>query len=63
MSSHAMGFPRTSDLFENMDLLQGRSDNAEYRVAGHVEQDHADDLEGLEISEHRPPKQWARKWY
>jgi hypothetical protein len=63
--SHSMGSPRTSDLFENLELLQGGSENAEYRPLGHAEQNLGDDddLEEFDVSERPRPKFWSRRWF
>ncbi|KAG0611415.1 hypothetical protein M758_7G139400 [Ceratodon purpureus] len=63
--SHSMGSPRTSDLFENMELLQGGSEDAEYRPLGHTEQNlgEEDDLEEFDVSERPRPRFWSRRWF
>ena len=64
--SHSLSSPRPSDLFENMELLQGGSENAEYRPLGHAEQnlgEEDDDLEEFDVSERPRPKFWSSRWF
>jgi len=61
--NNSRGSPRASDLFENMELLKGGSEDAEYRPLGHAEDDQADDLEEFNIPEPPRPKLWTNKWF
>lgn len=62
--SNSMDSPKGSDLFENMELLQGASENAAYRQLGHAEEQ-GDDLEEFEILERPRPRFWQsrRCWW
>lgn len=55
--------PRAGDLFENMELLQPDSEDAEYRPLGHAEDDQADDLEEFNIPEPPRPSLWRSQWF
>ncbi|XP_024396956.1 uncharacterized protein [Physcomitrium patens] len=58
--SNSMDSPKETDLFENMELLQGGSDNAAYRQLGHAEEQ-GDDLEEFEILERPLPRFWQSR--
>lgn len=62
--NNSRGSPRASgDLFENMELLQNGTEDADYRPLGHAEDDdQADDLEEFNIPEMPRPKSRTSQW-
>lgn len=46
-----------------MELLQGDSDDAEYRPLGHAEEDAGDDLEEFNVSQDPRPLPWSSQWF
>lgn len=61
--SNSRGSLGSGDLFENTELLQGDSDDVEYRPLGHAEEDQGDELEEDNVSQVPRSMPWSSQWF